>query len=82
VVIGLGLEELKEGDELKEERLQKFIMLSQLYALVSMALGKGSNLERYSVLDMDVEVSINERLNEYDGICRNSLCYIWFLQLV
>ena len=57
-------------------------MVSQMYALLSMAIGKGSNIERYSVLDMDVEVSINERLNEYDGICRNSLCYIWFLQLV
>ena len=82
MVIGLGLEELKEGDELKEERLQKFIMVSQMYAMLSMAIGKGSNLERYSVLYMDVEVSINERLNEYDGIFCNSLCYIWFLQLV
>ena len=73
---------MKEGDEVKEERLQKFIMVSQIYAMVSMATGKGSNLERYSVIEMDAEVSINERLNEYDGICRISLCFIWFLQLV
>ena len=73
---------MKEGDEHNAEILEKFISVSQIYAMVSMATGKGNNLERYSVDDVDVEVSINGRLNKHDGICRNSLCYIWFLQLV
>ncbi len=47
-----------EGDEIKEKRLQMFITVSQLYGLVSMAIGKGINLEGCSVLDMDEEVSI------------------------
>ena len=37
---------MKEGDEVKEEMLQKFISVSQMYALVSLATGKGSSILR------------------------------------
>lgn len=35
-----------EGDEQNAERLQKFISVSQIYAMVSMATGKGSSIFR------------------------------------